>query len=125
MGSSPKLNATTDLELDFDLDLTSDATTEVNSILSTSREAAGTDAVSRLVGYGDSFSIPPRIDHRTGLPRSPSPRIFMAIFYPYPQHANMKAKEDVQRMARWLGSIVRPACLKAFYHKPSVNTTVS
>jgi len=47
----------------------------------------------------------------------------MTIFYPYPQHANMEVEEDVERVARWLGSIVKPAHLNAFYHKPSVSTT--
>ena len=49
--------------------------------------------------------------------------IFMTIFYPYPQHANMEVEEDVECVARWLGSIVRPAYLEAFYYKPSVSTT--
>lgn len=47
----------------------------------------------------------------------------MTIFYPYPQHANMEVEEDVERVARWLGSIVPPSYLNAFYHKPSVSTT--
>ena len=47
----------------------------------------------------------------------------MTIFYPYPQHANMEVEEDVERVARWLGSIVKPAYFYAFYHKPSVSIT--
>ena len=47
----------------------------------------------------------------------------MTIFYPYPQHANMEVEEDVERVARWLGSIVQPRYFNAFYHKPSVSTT--
>lgn len=46
----------------------------------------------------------------------------MTIFYPYPQHANMEVEEDVEGVARWLGSIVRPSYFNAFYHKPSVST---
>ena len=49
----------------------------------------------------------------------------MTIFYPYPQHANMEVDEDVERVARWLGSIVPPSYLNAFYHKPSVSTTLA
>ena len=47
----------------------------------------------------------------------------MTIFYPYPQHANMEVQEDIERVARWLGTIVAPAYFNAFYHKPSVSTT--
>jgi len=128
MGLFQKLNTTANLEHQFDLDPASDPTIEVNSILSTSGEAIGTDLESRTLGHGDGLFIPPRISrHGIGLPRSPSPPqdgIFMAIFYPYPQHANMEAEEDVERVARWLGSIVRPACLEAFYHNPSVSTII-
>jgi hypothetical protein len=46
----------------------------------------------------------------------------MTIHYPYPQHANMEMQEDIERVARWLGSIVKPAFFNAFYHKPSVST---
>jgi len=46
----------------------------------------------------------------------------MTIFYPYPQHANMEVEDDVERVARWLGSIVQPRYFNAFYHKPSVST---
>lgn len=46
----------------------------------------------------------------------------MTIHYPYPQHANMEMEEDIERVARWLGSIVKPAYFNAFYHKPSVST---
>ena len=35
----------------------------------------------------------------------------------------MEVEEDVERVARWLGSIVRPGYFNAFYHKPSVSTT--
>lgn len=48
----------------------------------------------------------------------------MTIFYPYPQHANMEIEEDVERVARWLGTIVKPAYFNAFYHKPSVSTHI-
>lgn len=48
----------------------------------------------------------------------------MTIYYPYPQHANMEVEEDVQHVARWLGSIVRPGYFHAFYHKPSARNTV-
>ena len=34
----------------------------------------------------------------------------------------MEVEEDVERVARWLGSIVEPRYFNAFYHKPSVST---
>jgi hypothetical protein len=49
----------------------------------------------------------------------------MTIHYPYPQHANMEIEDDIQAVARWLGSIVKPAYFNAFYHKPSVSTNLS
>jgi len=95
---------------------TDDTTIEVNSILDISPAAVGTDARSS----GGSFFIPPRIyDIRAGIRPT-----FMAIFHPYPQHADMEVEEDVGRVARWLGSIVQPACFNAFYYKPSVSTTI-
>lgn len=48
----------------------------------------------------------------------------MTVHYPYPQHANMEIQDDVERVARWLGSIVKPAYFNAFYHKPSVSTVL-
>lgn len=94
---------------------TDDTTIEVNSILDISPAAVGTDVRSS----GGSFFIPPRIyDIRPGIRP-----VFMAIFHPYPQHANMEVEEDVGRVARWLGSIVQPACFNAFYYKPSVSIT--
>ena len=64
------------------------------------------------------------LDSILDVPEVSARPIFIAIFHPYPQHANMEVKEDVERVARWLGSIVPPACLKAFYHKKSVSTTM-
>ena len=58
---------------------------------------------------------------RAKTPPPPQDEIFVTVFYPYPQHANMEVEEDVQRMARWLGSIVEPRYFNAFYHKPSVS----
>ena len=54
MGQS---NATTDLELAFDLDLARDAPTEANSFHDISRTAVGTDVRSRLTEYGGSLFI--------------------------------------------------------------------
>ena len=34
----------------------------------------------------------------------------------------MEVEDDVERVARWLGSIVQPRYFNAFYHKPSVST---
>jgi hypothetical protein len=61
---------------------------------------------------------------RTKTPPPPQDEIFMTIFYPYPQHANMEVQEDIERVARWLGSIVPPKHFQAFYHKPSVSATL-
>jgi len=47
----------------------------------------------------------------------------MTISHPHPQHANMEVQEDIERVARWLGTIVAPGYFNAFYHKPSVSTT--
>ena len=58
---------------------------------------------------------------RAKTPPPPQDEIFMTIFYPYPQHANMEVEEDFERVARWLGTIVAPAYFNAFYHKPSVS----
>lgn len=35
----------------------------------------------------------------------------------------MEVEEDVEHVAQWLGSIVKPEYFNAFYHKPSVSTT--
>jgi len=64
------------------------------------------------------------LDSILDIPEVSARPIFIEIFHPYSQHANMEVEEDVERVARWLGSIVPPACLKAFYHKQSVSTII-
>ena len=61
---------------------------------------------------------------RAKTPPPPLDEVFMTVHYPYPQHANMEVEEDVERVAHWLGSIVKPAYFNAFYHKPSVSTSL-
>jgi len=58
---------------------------------------------------------------RAKTPPPPQDEIFMTIHHPYPQHANMEVQEDIERVARWLGTIVAPGYFNAFYHKPSVS----
>ena len=58
---------------------------------------------------------------RAKTPPPPQDEIFMTISHPYPQHANMEVQEDIERVARWLGTIVAPGHFNAFYHKPSVS----
>ena len=117
MELTQNLSTTADLGLASDPGLASYATTEVNSTLGLSRTAVTTDVRSRLTGHS---GIPSQIYSI----EADTPQNFMAIFCPYPQHANMEVEGDVERVARWLGSIVRPAYLKAFYYKPSVSTTI-
>ena len=78
-----------------------------------------------LAWYGGTPTPLPRHRPRLKL-KLPSPpsqdESFMIVFNPYPQYARMDFAEDVERMARWLGSIVHPTYFNAFYYRPSVST---
>ena len=97
----------------------------VHNTTRASGTAIGMDAGVPLAWYGGTPTPLPEYRPRLKL-KLPSPQsqdeTFMIIFNPYPQYARMDFAEDVERMARWLGSIVHPAYFNAFYYKPSVST---
>ena len=115
----PKPQPASDPVLDYGTD-------PVYNPTGTSETAIEVDAVFPPAWYGGDTPTTP-LGHRPRLRlRLPSPppqdETFMVIFNPYPQYARMEFAEDVERMARWLGSIVHPAYFNAFYYKPSVST---
>lgn len=115
----PEPQPATDPEFDSDMDSTYNHT-------GTSETAVEVDAGFPLAWYGGGIPTTP-LEHRPRLKlKLPSPppqgETFMVVFNPYPQYARMEFAEDVERMARWLGSIVHPTYFNAFYYKPSVST---